>query len=88
MKFKSKHDGALFTNIEDGFSDEVVQFTVYAILLLLADFPETFDEWKLTATKGATFLKKSICDLQGELMKIVSVSALEIDDEMLFQLLQ
>ena len=88
MKFKSKHDGALFTNIEDGFSDEVVQFTVYAILLLLADFPETFDEWKLTATKGATFLKKSICDLQGELMKIVSVSTLEIDDEMLFQLLQ
>merc|ERR1712013_9072 len=87
-KVNSKHDETLLKNIEAAFDDDAVQCTVYAILLLLVDFPDTFDEWKLTAIKGVTFLKKSISDLENKLSKLLDDSHLEVDDEMLTRLLE
>ena len=87
FKVKSKHEENLLKNIEATFDDVIVQSTMYAILLLLVDFSDAFDEWKLTAIKGVTFLKKNVNELESELVKLLTDSKLEVDDDLLFQLL-
>jgi hypothetical protein len=84
----SEHDGNLFKNIMATIQDETSQYTVYAVLLLIVECANTFDEWKLSAIKGMSFLKKSIADLESELYKILSLSRLEVDDEILSVLLE
>ena len=87
-KLQSKHDDNLFVNIEANFDDKTVQYTLYAILLLLVEFPDAFDEWKLSAIKGVTFLKKSITELEDEFSKVLSLSKLEVDEDLLSELIE
>lgn len=86
-KLQSKHEETLFKAIESTSEDKKVQFTLYAILLLLVEFADQFDEWKLTAVKGVNFLKKFNSNLEHEISEVLSRSNLQFDDDVLSQLL-
>merc|ERR1712179_213428 len=38
---------------------EICKFTAYALLMLLVGYSEAFDEWKLSAVKAVTYLRKN-----------------------------
>ena len=44
--------------ISEKFSDEQISATIYALILLLSKFGSQYNEWKLTAIKGVSFLGK------------------------------
>jgi len=61
------------------FSDEQISATIYALILLLSRFGSQYNEWKLTAIKGVSFLKSKLGEdvvdkfneILGELVGVV-----------------
>jgi len=87
IKLKSKHDDNLLQVIESRFEEDTVKDTLYAIMLLLVDFSDTLDEWKLTAVKGVAFLKLSVDNLKDEIITLLKISKLHVDGDILSELL-
>jgi len=75
--------------ISDKLSDEKVSATVYALILLLSKFGSQYNEWKLTAIKGVSFLKskfgENVVDKFNEIVAEVGAS---VDDDLVDELFE
>merc|ERR1712226_1540098 len=69
--------------------DEQVSATLYALVLLLSKFGSQYNEWKLTAIKGVSFLKskfgENAVDKFNEVASEVGVS---VDDDLVDELFE
>jgi len=75
--------------ISEKFSDEQISATVYALILLLSNFGSQYNEWKLTAIKGVSFLRKNLGEnVVDKFNEIVSETGVEVDDDLVDELFE
>merc|ERR1719361_3316082 len=69
--------------------DEQVSATIYALILLLSKFGSQYNEWKLTAIKGVSFLKSKFGEnAVDKFNEIVSEVGVSVDDDLVDELFE
>lgn len=71
------------------FSDEKVSATMYALIMLLSKFGSQYNEWKLTAIKGVSFLRKTLGEnVVDQFNELLSETGVEVDEDLVDELFE
>ena len=62
---------------------------MYALIMLLSKFGSQYNEWKLTAIKGVSFLRKTLGEnVVDQFNELVSETGVEVDDDLVDELFE